>query len=105
MPVPRPELPSAHDLAIAHLKREAITSECRAAAISLLRQRSDIGMVRYGQRLTPHNGRDTRRDAAEEAADLFAYLHAGAEEGWVTRRQLVLAQELLLSLTPSVDPA
>ena len=105
MPTPRPDLPSAHDLAIAHLKREAITPECRDAAIALLRSRAHVGLARYGQPLTAHNGRDGRRDAAEEAADLFVYLQCGAQEGWATRRQLVIAQELLLGLATPVDPA
>ena len=36
--------------------------------------RDKLGQERYGVRLMPHNGRDTLRDAYEEALDLAVYL-------------------------------
>jgi hypothetical protein len=49
-------------------------------AIELLRQRRDLGLSRYGATLQPFNGRDTRRDAEEEAADWFVYFLAYLQE-------------------------
>lgn len=36
--------------------------------------RKQIGIQRYGTPLQPHNGRDSLRDAFEEAVDLATYL-------------------------------
>lgn len=38
------------------------------------------GMVKYGTRLQPHNGRDGLRDAYEEALDLVVYLRLALYE-------------------------
>jgi len=42
--------------------------------ISDMQSRDKLGEDRYGVRLQPHNGRDTLRDAYEEALDLAVYL-------------------------------
>jgi hypothetical protein len=36
--------------------------------------RDTVGLMKYGTRLRPHNGRDMLRDAYEEALDLAVYL-------------------------------
>lgn len=37
-------------------------------------ERKELGRMRYGTVLQPHNGRDALRDAYEEAMDLAMYL-------------------------------
>jgi hypothetical protein len=49
-------------------------------AIEMLRQRRNLGLTRYGSTLQPFNGRNTRRDVEEEAADWFVYFLAYLEE-------------------------
>ena len=39
-----------------------------------IKKRDNFGLRKYGTRLQPHNGRDTLRDAFEEALDLVVYL-------------------------------
>ncbi len=36
--------------------------------------RDELGLRKYGKTLMPHDGRDTLRDAYEEALDLAVYL-------------------------------
>lgn len=45
-----------------------------AAVISDLRSRAAAGNERYGGPMLPHDGRDTLREAYEEALDLAMYL-------------------------------
>ena len=42
--------------------------------------RDKLGRERYGTPLQPHNGRDTLRDAYEEALDLAVYLRTAIYE-------------------------
>lgn len=42
--------------------------------------RDRLGRTRYGTPLQPHNGRDTLRDAYEEALDLAVYLRTAIYE-------------------------
>lgn len=42
--------------------------------------RDNLGRQRYGTPLQPHNGRDTLRDAYEEALDLAVYLRTALYE-------------------------
>jgi hypothetical protein len=42
--------------------------------------RKALGLARYGTTLQPHNGRDTLRDAYEEALDLAMYLRQAIYE-------------------------
>lgn len=42
--------------------------------------RKQVGIQRYGTALQPHNGRDTLRDAYEEALDLAMYLRQAIYE-------------------------
>jgi hypothetical protein len=44
--------------------------------MSDMHQRDMVGRQRYGIPLQPHNGRDTLRDAYEEALDLAVYLRS-----------------------------
>lgn len=39
-----------------------------------MRARDALGHRKYGKHLTPHDGRDSLRDAYEEALDLAVYL-------------------------------
>lgn len=43
-------------------------------------QRDDTGRRRYGTRLQPYNGRDSLRDAYEEALDQCVYLRQALYE-------------------------
>lgn len=45
-----------------------------------IRDRTQVGIQRYGTALQAHNGRDTLRDAYEEAMDLTIYLRGVIEE-------------------------
>jgi len=47
----------------------------------MLRDRAEFGLRKYGTPLTVWNGRDPVCDAAEEAADLVAYLRQAMDEG------------------------
>lgn len=44
-------------------------------------ERDRVGVETYGARLQAHNGRDSLRDAYEEALDLALYLRQRIEEG------------------------
>lgn len=48
--------------------------------MSDMRTRDELGRQRYGVRLQPGNGRDTLRDAYEEALDLAVYLRTAIHE-------------------------
>lgn len=49
--------------------------ECvQDALIKLIEERKQLGIQRYGSPLMTHNGRDSVRDATEEALDLTVYL-------------------------------
>lgn len=48
--------------------------------ISDMAQRDDTGRRRYGTPLQPFNGRDSLRDAYEEALDLCVYLRQALYE-------------------------
>lgn len=48
--------------------------------IADIEQRKAIGLQRYGTLLQPFNGRDSLRDAYEEALDLCQYLRQAIEE-------------------------
>lgn len=43
-------------------------------------ERDEIGTAKYGQRLTPHDRRDSLVDAYQEALDLVVYLRKAIEE-------------------------
>ncbi len=49
-------------------------------ALADLRQRGALGVKTYGTRLQAHNGRDSLRDAYEEALDMALYLRQCIEE-------------------------
>ena len=58
--------------------REAISAESLKAH---LRDRIALGREKYGEALRTRNGRDSLRDAYEEALDCALYLTQAAEEG------------------------
>jgi len=45
-----------------------------------MRERDRVGTERYGKPLLAHDGRDTLRDAYEEALDLAVYLRKAMRE-------------------------
>lgn len=45
-----------------------------------MKGRDDFGTRKYGRPLAPHDGRDTLRDAYEEALDLAVYLRKALHE-------------------------
>ena len=98
MPVPRPDLASAHELACADIQGMLVAAPVRDEACSVLRSRARIGLERYNAVLTPGNGRDGQRDAIEEAADLVAYLQCGIREGWCRPRTYTTAMGVFLDL-------
>lgn len=82
MPIPRPDLESAHELVCADIRGMPFPEALRDEGCRVMRARARVGWERYQAVLTPHNGRDGQRDAIEEAADLVAYLQCGLREGW-----------------------
>lgn len=96
-PLPRevPGIPSSHEMVIADLARWFPDS---AASQEFMAGRAKIGLERYGQPLRPNNGRDTRRDAKEEAADLVAYLMTLLREGDGVDRFYHLALQIYVGL-------
>jgi hypothetical protein len=74
LPLQCPGVEGAHDLMIKDLALSVLPDVLFEAAASRVRERKQVGLERYGQLLCPENGRDTLRDAMEEALDLCAYL-------------------------------
>lgn len=65
----------------------------------LLRARTELGLKRYGvPGLQPFNGRDTRRDAEEEALDAAVYLKAFALETGDERDEEAYDRQLDIAL-------
>jgi hypothetical protein len=77
-PLPRycPGVEGAHDLMIRDLGNTSsyIPGVLYQATVERIVARKKVGFDRYGQLLCPDDGRDTLRDAMEEALDLCAYL-------------------------------
>lgn len=48
--------------------------------VTMLRERSDFGLRKYGTRLETFNGRDAHLDAMQELLDLFVYLQQAQME-------------------------
>ncbi|MGH3376004.1 MAG: hypothetical protein ACRDP6_14795 [Actinoallomurus sp.] len=68
--------------------------ECvQDALIALIEERKQLGIQRYGSPLMTHNGRDSVRDATEEALDLTVYLMQVAMEMRDLRAELEQARE------------
>lgn len=82
-PLPRevPGAVSAHDMVVADLDDWGLPSALAGAVAAVVVRRKALGLSRYGQPLTILNGRDTARDALEEATDLCAYLRVLLAEG------------------------
>jgi hypothetical protein len=66
------------DLVIEHIELAAangyLPARSAQAAIEIARERHEVGVVRYGTPLHPHNGRDHLKDAIAEVADQVVYL-------------------------------
>jgi hypothetical protein len=54
--------------------------DIQSMVIADIGRRREVGIERYGTALQAHNGRDTLRDAYEEALDLAMYLRQAIEE-------------------------
>lgn len=104
LPVPRKDIPGAHDMVIADLhnimarrqvalRNAGQTKEANAVRQLMneieadLKRRRALGLERYGSLLQPGNGRDPLRDAYEEVVDLVAYF-----------RQLIMARDEAVTL-------
>lgn len=59
--------------------------------IELIRERTKLGMKKYGEPSTTHNGRDTKLDALQESIDLNQYL-----------MQALIESEDLVKLTDAI---
>lgn len=73
---------------VQHDARRAGLSE---AVLRDMEARDMLGRVRYGEPLRAHNGRDSLRDAYEEALDLCAYLRQAISEETSGSRGAALA--------------
>ena len=96
LPVEVPGVAGAHELVIADLLRLFPSA---AQSRELLAARALVGLRRYGQPLRPFAGRDSRRDAREEAADLVVYLKTMIREGESADDHYHSALRLLVGLT------
>ena len=74
LPTACPGVVGAHDLMVEDLMLSELSDPLLHEACSRILDRRRVGLERYGQLLCPANGRDTLRDAMEEALDLCAYL-------------------------------
>lgn len=105
MPTVRPDRVSVHELAAADA---AGLGESGEVVAGLLAERLRVGVARYGAPLTAGNGRNTWRDACEEALDLAVYLRVLIEEGeeWLRHRYLrALQLAALLAATAAARGA
>jgi hypothetical protein len=70
--------------------------ECvQDALIALIEERKQLGIQRYGSPLMTHNGRDSVRDATEEALDLTVYLMQVAMETRDLRAELAETRQAI----------
>lgn len=60
---------------------DQLSEKERAEAIKLISERCKKGLAEYGQPLMSEDGRDTIRDAREEAADLLQYIYKACMRG------------------------
>jgi hypothetical protein len=74
LPLACPGVEGAHDLMIKDLALSVLPDVLFEEARVRVEARKQVGLDRYGQLLCPDNGRDTLRDAMEEALDLCVYL-------------------------------
>lgn len=74
LPLPCPGVEGAHDLLVKDLALSGVPELLFEEATARILARKQLGLERYGQLLCPDNGRDTLRDALEEALDLCVYL-------------------------------
>lgn len=68
--------------------------------IALIRERTALGITRYGTALHTHNGRDPTIDALQEALDLCQYLAQALLEA----RDRIIALEDRILETPCPQP-
>lgn len=74
LPLPCPGVEGAHDLLVKDLALAGLPDVLYKEATTRVVDRRDYGLELYGQLLCPDDGRDTLRDAMEEALDLCVYL-------------------------------
>lgn len=101
LPLHCPGVIGAHDLMIKDItlvSTHVADDNLWAATIVRIEKRKQIGFDRYGQLLCPDDGRDTLRDAMEEALDLCAYMRNLLRLGHDLRRAYDAAFGVLLDL-------
>jgi hypothetical protein len=81
-PIPNDQIPS-WDIATRDLEK-SYSGPVKDAVLTDIHERDVMGERKYGVRLQPFNGRDSLRDAYEEALDLTVYLLNGKTEGFPT---------------------
>lgn len=76
LPLHCPGVEGAHDMMLRDLVyiSSPFSDSLRNSIVNIIVDRKKVGFGRYGQLLCPDDGRDTLRDALEEALDLCAYL-------------------------------
>jgi hypothetical protein len=62
------------------LEGEPVNDNVWELVLADMRQRDAFGFSKYKRHLAPHDGRDTLRDAYEEALDLCVYLRKALYE-------------------------
>ena len=73
----------SHNSSLNEPQPEPIRNEERPVwelVVEDMKQRDHVGALKYGMRLTAHNGRDPLVDAYQEALDLAVYLRQEIEE-------------------------
>jgi hypothetical protein len=81
-PIPN-DSPASWDLVLKDLETIPITHQMREAKSLLIADihlRDEFGTKKYGVRLQPNNGRNSTKDAYEEALDCTVYLRNEIEE-------------------------
>jgi hypothetical protein len=73
-------------------------------AIPALEARTQLGVVRYGDALHTHNGRDPVRDLREEILDAVQYLAQAIAEGRIHGDQALRMEGLLTALVANLKP-
>lgn len=94
-PTPNDSIPS-WDFAIRDLE-SSYSGPVKDAVLVDIRERDAMGERKYGVRLQPFNGRDSLRDAYEEALDLTVYLLNARTEGYPT--YIIYREALRLSVS------
>jgi hypothetical protein len=80
------------------LPERPVQRDLPGVVVADMRARDGIGLLRYGVRLQPRNGRDALSDAYQEALDLAVYLRQGVLEGADVGHQYGVALGVVFAL-------